>query len=167
MPDLRVPSGVAASASGVHVVQLAAIRLGTRSQSTTPKDLLGALNDERRRARIGRGLAANGLIEADLRALADVAQLHLYRPNKLNYDPFEPFGRNVLPIALVGKAAVSGIESRYVLVLDYGDHTVKVADPAGQGLMTITRDSFWASWKLAQRRDLSWVGLVTPTSTPR
>ncbi|MEI9948231.1 MAG: hypothetical protein WDO74_04455 [Pseudomonadota bacterium] len=167
MSDLRVPTGAAASTSGLHVMQLAAIRLGVCPPSTTPEDLLGAVSDKRRRARIARGLAAGGLIEADLRALADAMSLHLYRPNKVDFDPFDPFGRDTLPIALVGRAALSGIERRYVLVLDYGEHAVKVADPAGEGLVTSTRDSFRASWKLAERRDLSWVGLVTPTSTAR
>jgi hypothetical protein len=148
-------------------VQLAAIRLGLRPPSTTPEDLLGGLGDEVRRARIARKLATGGLLEADLRALADVACLHLYRPNKLDYDPFEPFGRHVLSIALVGRATPAGIESRYVLVLDYREREVELADPAGEGLVTLARDSFLASWKLAERRGLSWVGLVTPRSKGR
>lgn len=165
MPELQVPSGAPAASSGIHVVHLAAIRLGVRPPLTTPEDLVSRLGDARRRARIERNLATSGLIEADLRALADVVPLHLYRPNKVDFDPFEPFGRHVLPIALVGRATASGIESRYVLVLDYRQREVLLADPAGEGRVTLARDSFWASWKLGQRRGLSWVGLVTPIST--
>jgi hypothetical protein len=109
-------------------------------------------------------LATGGLLEADLRVLADGASLHLSRPNKVAFDPFEPFGRHVLPIALVGRATPAGIESRYVLVLDYREWEVELADPACEGLVTLTRDSFWTSWKLAERRGLSWVGLLTPMS---
>ena len=36
--------------------------------------------------------------------------------------------------------------------------------PWGDGFVTLDRDSFWASWKLAERRGLSWIGLVTPMS---
>ena len=166
MPALRVPSGVPVAASGLHVVQLAAIRLGVRPPETFPEDLLGSVLDERRLARIARHLQIGGLIEADLRLLAGVAQLNLYRPNKLDFDPFEPFGRNVLPLALIGRAALSGIETRYVLVVEYGQRDVRVADPAGEGLVRLDHDSFWASWKLAERRGLSWVGLVAPMSSP-
>jgi hypothetical protein len=164
MPTLRVPSGVPAAASGLHVVQLAAIRLGMRTSSMAVEDLLGGVDDDRRRARTARHLQGGGLIEADLRVLAGVALLHLYRPNKLDYDPFEPVGPNVLPIALVGRVALSGLESRYVLVLEYGQQDVVVADPAGEGLVKLDRDSFWEAWKLAKRRGLSWVGLVTRMS---
>jgi hypothetical protein len=164
LPELEVPSGVSPARSGLHVMQLAAIRLGVGVPSTTPDDLLGGALDARRRARIERNLATTGLLEADLRALADVARLHLYRPNKVDFDPFEPLGSNILPIALVGKATDQGIESRYVLVLDYGVGEVLIADPAGDGLVTRARDSFLAAWKLGQRRGMSWVGLVTPTS---
>ena len=164
MPDLKVPSGVPAASSGLHVLQLAAIRLGVRPASTAPEDLLGGVRDERRRARIERNLATSGLLEADLRALADAAHLHLYRPNKVDFDPFEPLGSNILPIALVGRETPLGIESRYVLVLDYGEREVLLADPAGDGLVTRARDSFFASWKLAERRGLPWVGLVSPVS---
>jgi hypothetical protein len=166
LPELHVPSGVPMASSGLHVLQLAAIRLGVRPPSTTPEDLLGGVRDARRRARIEHNLATSGLLEADLRALADVARLHLYRPNKVDFDPFEPLGRHVLPMALVGCARPSGIESRYVLVLDYGVDEVLTTDPAGEGLVTLTRDSFWASWKLAERRGLSWVGLVSAVSNP-
>ncbi len=164
MVDLRVPSGVPSASSGLHVVQLAAVRLGVRPPSTTPEDLLGSVDDARRRGPIERHLATRGLLEADLRALARVAPLHLYRPNKLDYDPFESFGRNVLPIALVGRATRSGTDCRYVLVLHDEEREVRLADPAGEGLVTLGRDSFLAAWKLAQRRGLSWVGLVAPIS---
>lgn len=167
MPQLRVPSGVPAEASGLHVMHLAAIRLGMCLPAARPEDLLDAVNDERRRTRMGRGLAAGGLVEADLRVLADRVSLHLYRPNKADFDPFEPLGRDVLPIALVGRAALSGIERRFVLVLDYGEHAVTVADPAGRGFVTMKRESFWSAWKLAERRGIAWVGLVTPMSIPR
>ncbi len=163
MPALQVPSGVRAASSGLHVVQLAAIRLGV-SSTTTPAHLIEGVRDDRRRALIDRHLQAGGLIEADLRLLAGVAQLHFYRPNKLDFDPFEPFGRHVLAIALVGRSTPAGIESRYVLVVEYGRRDVVIADPADEGLTTLGRDSFWASWKLAERRGLSWVGLVTPMS---
>jgi len=152
------------ASSGLHVMQLAAVRLGG-PPSATPEDLLGGVRDERRRARIERNLTTSGLLEADLRALADVAHLHLYRPNKVDFDPFEPLGSNILPIALVGRERASGIESRYVLVVDYGVGDVLIADPAGEGLVNLARESFLASWKLAARRGLSWVGLVAPMST--
>jgi hypothetical protein len=167
VPELRVPSGVPAEASGLHVMHLAAIRLRMCLPAAMPEDLLGAVNDERRRARIGRGLAAGGLMEADLRVLSDALSLHLYRPNKPDFDLFEPLGRDVLPLALVGRAAPSGIERRYVLVLECGQRDVMVADPAGEGLVTLDRDSFWSAWKLAERRGIAWVGLVTPMSIPR
>jgi hypothetical protein len=164
LPELEVPSGVSPARSGLHVMQLAAIRLGVCPPLATPEDLLNGLGDARRRARIERNLATSGLLEGDLRALADVARLHLYRPNKVDFDPFEPLGGNILPIALVGRATAQGIESRYVLVLDYGEREVGLADPAGDGLVARARDSFLASWRLGQRRGLSWVGLATPTS---
>lgn len=164
LPELQVPPSVSLARSGLHVMQLAAVRLGVRPPSATPEDLLGGVRDERRRARIERNLATSGLLEADLRALADAAHLHLYRPNKVDFDPSEPLGSNILPIALVGRETPLGIESRYVLVLDYGEREVLLADPAGDGLVTRARDSFFASWKLAERRGLPWVGLVSPVS---
>jgi hypothetical protein len=154
LPEVQVPSGVSSARSGLHVMQLAAVRLGVRPPSVPPEDLLGSVRDARRRARI----------EADLRTLADAAHLQLYRPNKVDIDPFEPLGSNILPIALVGRETPLGIESRYVLVLDYGEREVLLADPAGDGLVTRARDSFFASWKLAERRGLPWVGLVSPVS---
>jgi hypothetical protein len=166
MPALRAPSGVPAAASGLHVVQLAAIRLGVRPPSTAPEDLLDSVRDEHRRARIVRHLHTGGLTEADLRVLAELTPLNLYRPNNVDFDPFEPFRQNVLAIALVGSVTASGVESRYVLVLDYGEREVTVADPAGEGLVTTSRDSFLQSWRRAQRRGLSWVDLVTPTTSP-
>jgi len=165
MVDLRVPSGVPSASSGLHVVQLAAVRLGVRPPSTTAEDLLGSVDDARRRGPLERRLATGGLLEADLRALAKVAPLHLYRPNKVDYDPFESLGRNVLPIALVGREKASGIDDRYVLVVHDGEREVCLADPAGEGLVTLGRDSFLAAWRLAQRRGLPWVGLVAPIST--
>lgn len=144
-------------------MQLTAIRLGVRT-STTPEDLLNGVADARRRGQIDRHLASSGLVEGDLRALANAVPLHLYRPNKLDYDPFEPLGRTILPIALVGRASAYGIESRYVLILDYGHQGVVMADPAGDGLVSLARDSFLAAWKLGERRALPWVGLVTPMS---
>lgn len=166
MPELRVPSGVPPARSGLHVMQLAAVRLGVGPTSATPEDLLAGVGDARR-ASIERKLASAGLLEADLRVLADVASLHLYRPNKLTFDPFEPLDVDTLPIALVGRATRSGIEARYVLVLEYGDHEVLLADPAAGGLVPLARNSFWAAWKLAERRGLSWVGLVTRKSSSR
>ena len=165
-PELQVPSGLPASTSGLHALHLAAIRLGVRPSAMNAHELLNGVSDDRTRSRIERRLKTDGLTEADLRVLADVVPLNLWRPNKLDFDPFEPLGRNVLPLALVGKAGRSGIESRYVLVLDYGASGVLMADPAGEGLVTLDRDSFWGAWKLAERRGLPWVGLVSPMSSP-
>ncbi len=164
-PELQVPSGLPASTSGLHALHLAAIRLGVRPSAMDAHELVNGATDERTRSRIERRLKADGLTEADLRVLADAVPLNLWRPNRMDFDPFEPFARNVLPIALVGRAALSGTESRYVLILEYGQRDVVVADPAGEGLVTLDRDSFWSAWKLAERRGLSWVGLVTPMSS--
>lgn len=164
--ELQVPCGLTPSSSGLHALHLAAIRLGVRPLASPPQELLDAVVNERTRSRIDRRLKADGVTEADLRVLADVAPLNLWRPNLMDFDPFEPSARETLPVALIGNTTASGIECRYVLVLDSGMSGVLLADPGGGGLVTLDRNSFLAAWKLGERRGRSWVALVYPVSTP-
>jgi len=161
-PELQVPKGEPVSSSGLHVIHLAAVRLAVLPPETTPQQLLARVGNEGRRLQIEARLERRGVVESDLRVLVDATPMHLWRPNKVAHDPFEPLSNDYLPIAVVGRATSGGVERRYVLVLDYERPEVVVADPAGDGLVEMPRQAFLESWRLGAIRDRAWVGLVGP-----
>jgi len=163
-PPLQVPSRLPAACSGLHVVHLAAVRLGVLPASSNPEVLVDGIENDRIRARIKTRMLKGGLHEGDLRILADVAALSLWRPNKWDGDPFEPFSDRILPLAVVGKATDAGIERRYLLVVEHAQTEILVADPAGYGLAIIGSGELLEWCKLGAKRGLPWVGLVGTVS---
>jgi hypothetical protein len=161
VPEMFVPSGIAAAASGLHVVYLAALRLGTVSPDLAPLALVRGIADEKRRNRIKAHLHHGGLTDGDMRAVAEAAGLFLWRPNKLDFDPFEPADDRTLSVLQVGKAAGARVERRYVLILDNQGTEIDLADPAGDGLTVTTPPELTSAWKLGARRGRSWTATVS------
>jgi hypothetical protein len=159
-PELHVPKGLPAACSGLHVVHLAAVRLGVLPPSSKPEGLVDRIENNWILARIKTRLQDGGLHDADVRILADVAGLSVGRPNKWDGDPFEPFSDRVLPLAVVGKATKAGIERRYLLVVEHTATKILVADPAGYGLANIAHSDLLEWCKLGAKRGIPWIGLV-------
>jgi hypothetical protein len=159
-PELPVPKGFPAACSGLHVVHLAAVRLGVLPASSKPEGLVDRIENNWIRARIKTRLQDGGLHDADLRILADVAGLSVGRPNKWDGDPFEPFSDQVLPLAVVGKATAAGLERRYLLVVEHAKTKILIADPAGHGLAIITHGELLKSCNLGSKRGIPWIGLI-------
>ena len=159
-PQLQVPKGLPAACSGLHVVHLAAVRLGALPASSKPDDLADGIENDRIRARIKTRMQEGGLHEGDLRILADVAALSIWRPNKWDGDPFEPFSDRGLPLAVAGKATEGGVERRYLLVVEHRETEILIADPAGYGLAIIAHGELLEWCGLGSKRGIPWIGLV-------
>jgi hypothetical protein len=163
-PKLQVPKGLPAASSGLHVVHVAAVRLGVLPANSQPEGLVDGIENERLRARIKTRMQDGGLHDADLRILADVAALSVWRPNRWDGDPFEQFSDRVLPLAAVGKATEGGVERRYLLVVEHTETEILIADPSGNGLVIIAREELLESWKLGSKRGVPWLGMVGTAS---
>jgi len=159
-PQLQVPSRLPVACSGLHVVHLAAVRLGVLPANTPPEVLVNGIENDKLRARIKTRMLEGGLHEGDLRILAEAAALSIWRPNRRDGDPFEPFSDRILPLAAVGKATEAGIERRYLLVVEHTQTEILVADPAGYGLAIIAHSELLEWCKLGSKRGIPWVGLV-------
>jgi len=132
--------------------------------NSTPEGLVDGIENDQHRARIKARTLGGGLHEADLRLLAGVAALGIWRPNKQQGDPFEPFSDRILALAAVGKTTEAGLERRYLLVVEHAKNEILIADPAGYGLATVVHGELLAWCKLGSKRGVPWVGLVGPIS---
>ena len=158
--QLQVPKGLPAASSGLHAVHLAAVRLGVLPADTPPEFLVDRVDNDKLRARIKTRMLKGGLHEGDLRILAEAAALSIWRPNKWDGDPFEPFSDRSLPLVAVGKATEAGIERRYLLVVEHSEAEILIADPSGYGLAIIAHGELLESCKLGSKRGIHWVGLI-------
>lgn len=162
---LDIPQGVAAQASGLHVVHLAAVQLRTLPPGLSATDILSRVEDERTRTRIEEHLRTEGSSEADMRALGDAAALFLSRPNKMDFDPFEPMSDRILTVLLLGRRSGAIVERRYVLMLDRRGRDIDLADPAGGGRVTLDPKALRRAWDLGARRGgRPWIGTASVRS---
>lgn len=159
-PELHVPAGVPAAASGLHVVHLVGAHLGVITSDSKAEALLDRIEDGNVRRRIDLHLGRNGLTDGDLRALSDAAQLSLSRAWKGDFEPFEPFSDQIFTVLAIGERKGKRIERRYVLVLDHRGDEIVLADPAGKGLAVITPPELNEAWKLGTGRGKPWVGFI-------
>ena len=158
--DVPVVTNVSASASGLHVVHVAAMHLGLMEAPSSANELLDGVADVGARDRIASHLLGGGLTEADLRALCDVVMLSIYRENSSHFDPFEPIGCRHLPILAVGERVGRRIQRRLVVVTDFRPDHVEIADPAGDGSVVVSMADLDAWWKLGAKRGQRWVRTV-------
>lgn len=161
VPEVDVPSGLPARASGLAVLHLAAVRLGLVESDAKPGELVENVKDDDIKGRIEHKLARDGLIDADLRALGDANGMFVSRSAKIDYDPFELWSDHTLPMLKLGRASGGKVERRHVLILDDEGDVITVADPAGNGITRFTRRKLKAAWKLGARKGVPWLGCVS------
>ncbi len=159
--ELLVPAGIPAAASGLHIVHLAAVQVGALSVDSEAETLVEGVAEQKVRDRIEAHLLRGGLTDRDMRALGSAADLYLYTPKKIDFDPFEPINDRIHTVLLIGKAKNGAVERRYVLILDHRGTEIELADPAGEGLTVITPKKLSNAWKLAARRGRSWMGTIS------
>jgi hypothetical protein len=160
-PELHVAAGVPATASGLHTIHAAAIRVETMAPGTSPGSLVALVGDEARRATIEARLVREGLRDADLRVLSEAAGLFLGRATKLgDFDPFEPISDRILTMLRVGATHAGQVQRRFVLLLDRRGDGITIADPGGQGLVTMTRRTLAAAWKNGTSKGALWLGTL-------
>jgi hypothetical protein len=161
-PALHLPGRVSAAASGLHVVHLAGVRLGVLASGSNAETLVTRVEDGRTRQRIEAHLLGDGLTSGDMRALSDAAGLSLGTSNRIDdHDPLEPIDDLILTVLRVGKTIGSEVEQRYVLILDHRGNEIDLADPAGEGLTTMTSRVLGKAWTLGAARGKPWVGTIS------
>lgn len=114
------------------------------------------------RERIEAHLQRGGLTDGDMRALGDAAGMYVGRPNKMDdIEPLEPINDRILKALVVVKEKGSGIERRFVLIVEHRGHEIDVADPAGKGLSVVTPSELWKAWELGARRGRPWMATIS------
>lgn len=162
VPDLVVPSGILASRSGLAMLHLSAVKLGLVEPGSKADQLVENVTDSAIRNRIEGHLARGGLTDGDLHRLADVNGMFFSRSTKIDFDPFELHSDQWVQVLRLGRKANGHVEHRYVSILDDHDLTeFTLADPAGEGLVKLTRAELTASWKLGAKKNATWVGTVS------
>jgi hypothetical protein len=166
VPELTVPVGVPAGLSGLHVLHLAGVRLGTLPAGSTAEVLLDAL-DPAERAKMEAKIARGSLIEADLRLMDRSNGYSFGRngkdrvPRQDAHDPFHIWSDRSLPVLVLGRTVASKVERRFVLILDDHDGTrFTVADPAGEGLAEVTREELTTAWETGAKKGVKWAGSI-------
>ena len=162
-PDAPVASGVPAAASGVHVLHTAGILLGTITGDANPDALVARITDLTIRNRIDGHLRTGGLTDGDLRALGKALRLSVGRSLKLDdTDPFEPINADILSLLRLGRHHGSKVELRYALLLERSGNRMKLADPAGQGIVEVPIGGDVATaWELGALGGKPWLGTVS------
>jgi hypothetical protein len=159
-PALRVPVGVPAAASGLHVVHAAAVHLRTVPTDATPDDLVARIKDDLRRQKIMSRADRGGLTDGDLRVLSMAGGMFLGRAMKFgDFDPFEP-SDHILTMLKIGARTGERIERRFVLMLDRRADEITVADPGGDGEVTMQERELDAAWKLGATTRVPWLGTL-------
>jgi hypothetical protein len=162
VPDLVIPSGIPASRSGLVMMHLAAVKLGLIEPGSKPELLLEKITDAKIRERIEEHLGRGGLTDSDLHRLAAANGMFASRSIKIDFDPFELHSNRWVQVLRVGRIVNGKVEHRYVILLD--DHDLAeftVADPAGDGLVKLTRAELTEAWKLGARKNARWVGTIS------
>lgn len=162
VPDLVIPSGIPASRSGLIVMHLASVKLGLVEPGTTADQLVANVTDDKIRKRVENHLGRGGLTDGDLHRLADANGMFASRSTKIDFDPFEAHSDRWVHVLRVGRKVNGHVEHRYVIILDDHDLTeFTLADPAGEGLVKLTRAELAEAWKLGAKRGVRWVGTVS------
>ena len=159
-PDLQIAAGVPAAASGLHTIHAAALRLATGTPDMSPGSLVALVRDEVRRATIQARLVREGLRDSDLRVLSEAAGLSLYRARLGDFDPLEPISDRTLTMLRVGATHAGQVQRRFVLLLDRHGDRITIADPSGQGLVTMTRRMLDMAWKNGTSKGALWLGML-------
>jgi len=161
--DPPVASGVPARASGLHVLHAAAVFLGVVTLDVIPDALVGPVTDERVRRRIEAHLGKGGLTDGELRALGDAAGLSVGRCMTWDgFDPLEPAGADLLSVFRLGQQRGDATELRYALLLNRRKDRLKLADPAGDGVVEMKIETVEAAWKLGALGGRGWLATVSP-----
>lgn len=162
-PDLTfIAKGVPAGASGLHVMHVAALLLGTMTAGTSAEDLVARVGDDKRQARIAAHAKSSGLVDSDLRILGDAAKVFFSRATKFDdIDPLQPISDHILTILKVGRLQGGKVERRFVLLLDRREKRLTIADPSGPGVVEMKLSAVQAECRLASNLGRPWVGTIS------
>jgi hypothetical protein len=159
---LEVPAGLPSSASGLHVLHLAAVQLGALAVSSVADDLLDRVEDARVRERARAHLRRGGLTDTDLRALGDAAGLLVGRAIGLDVPHrLEPINALILTALKIGERRDTRIDRRYVLIVEHRGDAIELADPAGQGRALVAPDDLERAWLLGAKDGRPWFGTIS------
>lgn len=162
VPDLVIPNGIPASRSALVVMHLSAVKLGLVEPGSKAELLVENVTDSKIQKRIEGHLARGGLTDGDLHRLADANEMFFSRSTKLDFDPFELHSDRWVQVLRLGWRLNGRVEHRHVIVLN--DHDLaafSLADPAGNGLVKLTRDELTEAWVLGAKKGVKWVGTVS------
>jgi hypothetical protein len=165
-PDPPVAADVPVTASGVHVMHGAAVLLGVLASEVKPDALVERVTDPTTRERIVGHAGKSGLTDGDLRALGDGLGLFVGRSMRFDgFDPFEPISGDIVSVLRLGRHCRGKVELRYVLLLDRRGKRVRLADPAGNGIVEMPRGDVETAWRLGALRGSGWLGTVSRGGT--
>ncbi len=159
-PEINVPSGTFAAESGLHVIHLAAVRLGVVAPDSRAEQLMEQITDAKTQGRIQGRLRRNGLTDGDIRALCGGVGLSLTRSLMIGGDPFEPISPRHMSILKIGNLVAEKSETRFVLLLEHRGDRLELADPAGKGLTSVTARELDEDWRLGGTQGKPWIGYV-------
>ncbi len=154
-PDITISGGVPVGASGLHVLRLAGIYLGVMEPWDIADGMIDLVHDPEVQEGIRGRLYGRGLLEKDLRAVADTNGLSLWRPRDIEGDAFEPMSDVILTVLRIC------IEPRYVLILDHRGDEIEVADPAGDGIVTMKPEELIEAWTLGAKKGKRWLATIS------
>ncbi len=157
-PKLNIPSGVAAAESGLHVIHLAAVLLGVVAPDSRAEYLVERIKDVKIKDRIQGHLRGKGLADGDMRTLCSGVGLYMSRSFTFECDPFEPIGPGYFSIFKTEKIVTEKVESKFVLLLEHRGDKLGLADPAGNGFITVTLRELHEACRPRGRRRIPWVG---------
>lgn len=161
-PDLSfLAKNAPAASSGLHVIHVGAVLLGALPAGSSVEDLVARVGDEARRAAITAHCERGGLSDSDLRALGDAAGIFFGRATKLgDVDPFELHSDRSRKVLRLGRRIRRSVEPRFVLLLHRRGDEITIADPAGEGIVTVKRRTLETEWRLGAEEGKPWLGSV-------
>lgn len=159
-------------ACGLHCVLAAARHHRTHARTLSPPALVRLVGSPARERIEGR-LGEVGLLEQDIRALCDAAQLSVWRPRGQPREQFEEAGW--IWMAFVRALFVGPDEARvdrhYVLVLEHlaAANAFVIADPHpwNPSVYCVGSGRFFAAWDSAKRRGPRWAAILHPARPTR